>query len=166
MTDAFRRVWLLDPQPGFCCQDEYTSRDKPVRLHSGGCPNRCSDRIEVPFARWRRLVAAYPCGYEAGHDGEHWLHPAYRLSAIDPQQVLAALDAAGFVRAGHRTGVYVRFRWPNATGPQDPSLVVPLDRDFADYEDLLVGTLRTLDRAVQVGDEARVALDALGGTRG
>lgn len=72
-------LWnLLDgPKPGFCCQDAYASDGKPETLHTSGCPNRCSNWVPTQ----RGPVERYPCGLTVGHDGDCWLHPAYRAAA-------------------------------------------------------------------------------------
>lgn len=74
-------LWnLLDePKAGYCCQDAYASvsRAEPP-VHTGGCPNRCSQRVPIPDAQARGLPAAYPCPLTRGHAGQHEMHPEYR----------------------------------------------------------------------------------------
>jgi len=76
-------LWdLIDPKPGYCCQDAYASDAKGgPQLHTSGCPRRCGWMVRVPRAAERDMVAGYPCGLTVDHLGDCWLHPMYRLAA-------------------------------------------------------------------------------------
>jgi hypothetical protein len=89
--------------------------------------------------------------------------PATHPTAVDPLRLVELLRAAGWTKAGGRVGLYARLAWPARFGKRDRSLVIPLDRAFADYEDLLTSALTELDDAARVGRAAAAVLDALGG---
>ncbi|RKR92661.1 hypothetical protein BDK92_7137 [Micromonospora pisi] len=70
-------------------------------------------------------------------------------TALDPQQLVAQLRAAGWVVAGQRSGQYVRLTWLDAN-PIPGILKVPVDPDAPEYEDdmrIVRKILRNLDRA-------------------
>lgn len=86
-----------------------------------------------------------------------------RAALVDSDKLIAAMLAAEFTAAGGRTGSYVRLRWPGEDDDRGRSIVVPVNRDYADYGDLMTGVLESLGDAKYLGDRAGKVLDALGG---
>lgn len=76
----------------------------------------------------------------------------------DPQRLVDALLRAGWVRAGQRTGVYVRLRLSNE---RSTSLVVPLDPAMGDYPDLMGAVLGELEVRASAGQRAQQVLDEI-----
>lgn len=81
-----------------------------------------------------------------------------QLERVDPETVVAGLEAAGWVQVGGRAGVYTRLAW------LDPRylVVVPLDASAPEYRDLMVGTLADLKKVASVGAAVQQALDGIG----
>ncbi len=80
----------------------------------------------------------------------------------DPEQLIAALLAAGFCDAGGRAGLYRRMRWPKTRDGRDASLIVPLDLSYADARDMLEGAVGELRLVAEIGRIADAALAELG----
>lgn len=88
------------------------------------------------------------------------LHPA----AVDPQDLLRALAAAGWHVIGrHRS--YVRMSWPREESMRGRSVLVPVDPAAGDFEELMRCALRDLINAAETGATAAEALSMLAGAR-
>lgn len=64
----------------------------------------------------------------------------------DPARVVAAMEQAGWVRVGYRTGEYVRLAPPTEEGI---SLMVPLDSGAPEYRELMGAVVATLTRRLR-----------------
>ncbi|WP_033338872.1 hypothetical protein [Catenuloplanes japonicus] len=82
------------------------------------------------------------------------------MTAVEPQQLIAALVTHGWIEAGRRAGLYVRLRQPGSD--RQRSIVVPLDPTFGDYEVLLAEVLGELEDAAQLGVRAQAVLGGIG----
>ncbi len=79
--------------------------------------------------------------------------------AVQPEDVITALVAAGWEKLGGRQGMYVRLRapfWPHE------NTIVPLDPSFADYRDDMTAALTALTVEVDAGRRALAVLADLG----
>ena len=64
---------------------------------------------------------------------------------VDPQTLLAALEAAGFTEYSRGNGgAYVRMNWPKDVQPGQPSVLVPLLADAPEYDRMVGALLATL----------------------
>ena len=83
---------------------------------------------------------------------------------ITHDQLLAALEAAGFTRYSETPGVHVRMQWPRQPGIAAAigSLVVPINPAATNYSTQLGGVLAELARVVAAGDAASKALTGIG----
>ncbi len=70
---------------------------------------------------------------------------------VQPDDLVAALLAAGWTTAGGQAGKYTRLNWPITPDGRPRSAIVPLDPSFGDYGDLLNGTLAELTLLAQLG---------------
>ncbi len=76
---------------------------------------------------------------------------------VDPDELIAALETAGWTRIGRKPGVYARLSWPPAW-KKTTTLLVPLDPDAPDFTDLMNAVLAELALAVDRGRLAELAL--------
>lgn len=81
---------------------------------------------------------------------------------IEPDRLLAALEAAGFTRYSETAGVYVRMNWPKGCAPTG-SIVVPLDATSPGYAEKVSILLADLARVIASGEAARKAVAHLNG---
>ncbi len=79
----------------------------------------------------------------------------------DPQDVIAALTAAGFTVVASAAGLYTRLHWPQTHDGRARSVLVPLDGTFADYADRMDEILSELRHVAEIGRTAQTVLDAL-----
>lgn len=79
-----------------------------------------------------------------------------------PDELVTALDTAGFVRAGEGRHYY-RYRWP--ADRTSGSLVVLKDGDAPEYAAMVAGLLGELDDAERNGQAATATLDLIGPTQ-
>jgi hypothetical protein len=89
-----------------------------------------------------------------------------RAATVDPQHLITVMIAAGWTHTGGRDGLYTRLAWP---GCSTRSLLVPLDRGMADYEDIMGDVLTVLDNAAGRGPggiAAQAVLDTVWPTQG
>jgi hypothetical protein len=66
----------------------------------------------------------------------------------DPQRLVDELTARGWTVAGHRTGVYVRLRWPGLDELAGRYLFVPLDQAAPDFAEGWQAAIAELEDAV------------------
>jgi hypothetical protein len=83
-----------------------------------------------------------------------------RAATVDPQQLVTALLAAGWTDRGGRAGLYRRLGWPR---DERRSVLVPLDRDYGDFPDLMAAVLGELEETAQLGEDAAAVLALLAG---
>ncbi len=82
-----------------------------------------------------------------------------------PDQLLAALEAAGFRRySTSRDGSRIRMVWPRGSAANTPSVVVPLNQDTPRYRLLVAEMLATLEQVAAAGVTAAAVLEALRST--
>lgn len=84
------------------------------------------------------------------------------LASVDPGRLVAALEAAGWVRVGQQPARYVRLASPVGGG----QVVVPLNPAMADYGWRLDEIVTGLRRDAERGARARPVLDAIAATAG
>lgn len=77
---------------------------------------------------------------------------------INPYQLADLLQRNGFTFAGHCTNAYTRLNWP---GDRRASMTIPLNPEYADYDEGIRCALIELERAAEVGKHARAVLDEL-----
>ncbi len=75
-----------------------------------------------------------------------------------PDQLVEALLAAGWEVVGQRAGLYKRLAVVGEFGNKH-MFVVPLNPEYADYNDLMNAVLRSLEDMMFAGKAARVALN-------
>lgn len=83
---------------------------------------------------------------------------------VDPQGLVAAMEAAGFLPIGGREGTYARMQWP-AGGLMHHWVLVPLDKsagDFADLMDAALAELTLVATSGRVAGEVLAAVSAAG----
>jgi hypothetical protein len=84
---------------------------------------------------------------------------------ISPEELLAALKAAGFTEYHRVPAAYVRMAWPCDTPTGQiavPSIVVPLDTLSVKYPQKVRAVLAMLTQTRAAGEAAGVVLSALG----
>lgn len=108
--------------------------------------------------------AEWCCTLPPGHGGPHDDGTGnYDSTWVDqptPQQVMDALDTAGFPVRTRGRG-YVRYGWPETVCGR-PDLFVPLDVDSPDSSDSLTDVIAVLEDTVEAGEAARRVLNSIG----
>jgi hypothetical protein len=82
---------------------------------------------------------------------------------VGPNQVLAALEAAGFTEYSRGNGgSYVRMEWPKTARGTGRSIMVPMNHAAPEYEQMMTGLLAELFGVAAAGAAATLALTVLG----
>lgn len=83
------------------------------------------------------------------------------MTVPDPALLVRLLTDAGWTNTGGAAGRYARLELLAAGYGYGRTLIVPADRKFGDYDDLMGGTLAELRAAADVCRRAQRVLDGL-----
>ncbi len=89
-----------------------------------------------------------------------WAAPQITSNAT-PDQLVEALEAAGWQVVGQQAGVHKRLAFVEGMGASH-EMMVPLDPSAPEFERMRAAVLWKLERMVDDGEDAKKALDLLG----